>query len=435
MEKHLKIVLLLSSALIFHSNVFAIEREDLLHYQTSSEVIVRDLGNNTYMICDQHLSGSGNPTFMKVTVGNTLESYIVVDVDSVYDFEVLGGIAYFCGVKGGRGILGYFPYASLSPSVLVQYLAVPTSQRLRKIEVGTMAGQTHMVAIGDGLKGNAEIVDAIDMVTSWGMHFFDATDAFVMLSDLAITDKYVVVSFYNKTLPPDPSGIADVKVLFLDKPTIYGSTFSYWSFPWRLAIIQSVPRSTIEACEKDAFVVAAHAAVCPTGTYSVFVSAFTGMNLHASIWINEPTNARVSVKDLRYYKEKKITELLLDFYEEQDHRSVVYHLESNMTTGTHTAKGHWFDGVYVTSLYTNSLMPEHFFAAGTKNSWNNIELFLYHYNQWGTCTDYEECTTKAIEKCDGREWLSFERFDIEQIPLQKYESSKGVDIENKCMSN
>ncbi len=431
MTKRLKITLLLSTFLVFHSGVYAIEREDMFHYQTTPGVIVRDLGNNTYMICDQNLPGNG-VSFMKVTIGSSTEAYIIVDIDTVYDFEVFNGYIYFCGIKNYYGVLGYFPLAGF-PTTTVQYLYVPTSQRLRKIEVGTMAGQTHMVAIGDGMKGNAEIVDAIDMGTFWGMHFFDANDSKVVLTDLAITDNYVVISFFTR-VDPQLIFLPDAKVLYLNKPTTYGATFSPSSFTWKLAIKSIVPNILIEACEKDAFVVAAHAGAYLTGTYSVHVVAFVGLSYYSRVWINEPTDARVRVKDLKYDYHEKVTELLLHFDEEYSHRSIVFSLKPNMGTGTVLSFGHSFNNVYITSIYPNSFMPNHFFAAGTNNH-NNIEMFLYHYDLWNHCTDFELCTTKEHEQCDDYFILDFSHVDIEQIPYERVAPNKQISIVNECISN
>lgn len=428
MKKHLLTFLFLSLVVGLHSNVFAIEREDKLTQQTYFGVIVRDMGNDTCMVCNM----TGDPSFMKTFPGGSPAPRLIINVDTLYDFEIFGGNVYFCGVKNNYGVLGYFPLAGF-PANAVQYLNVPTSYRLRRLEVGTMAGQTHLVAIGDGSRGSAEIVDAIDFGAYWGMHFFDATDTTVILTDLAITDNYVVISFYNMCeLPNTPN----VNVLFLVKPTIYGTTFSPLNFHWEIAIKDAFISTIIEACEGDAFVVASISCVNLIGTCGINVSAFIGMTHYAHILITEQTTAEVRIKDLRYNKTQKGTELLLDYREDVfQHRSIVYHLESTMITGSHTADGHWFDGVLLTSLYPNSALPNHFYAAGI-NRFDvcNMDLFRYHYNMWGTCTEYVSCTTTESEKYNKKDNLSFNRVDIDQVPVGKHESEKYINIENKCKS-
>lgn len=429
MIKYLKSVVLIIITISFCSTAVATEREDLLlTAYAKSDVIVRDLGSNKCMICNQFY-----PSFFLVTTGVTSapQLYLHPNLDTIFDFEVFGGNVYFCGVKNGYGVLGYFPVAGF-PFTTVQYLNVPSSLRLRRLEVGTMAGQTHMVAIGDGAKGYAEIVDAIDLGSSWAMHFFDASDATVVLTDLAITESHVVVSFYNITIGP----AVYAKVLFLDKPTTPGGTFSPLYFQWRLAGQNSSTNIVIEACEEDAFELAYAAGLNIPGHHSVSVVAFNGTTVYASIGISEQCDAYVQVKDMEYYKSDKYSELLLDFYETGNHRSIVYHLDPVFALGNDNARGHLFEGYHITSLDQISSMPMHFWAAGiNKTSVDQVGLYMYDFHYWWDCTRYISNDTKIILDCDDGAKLLFSHVEIEQIPNAVVEGNKGIRVENQCISN
>lgn len=430
MIKYLKSVVLIIMTISFCSTAVATEREDLLlTAYAKSDVIVRDLGSNQCMICTQF-----HPAFFLVTTGVTSAPHLPLDmsIDTIYDFEVFGGNIYFCGVKSGYGVLGYFPVAGFSSYTTVQYLNVPTNLRLRRLEVGTMGGQTHMVAIGDGAKGYAEIVDAIDLGASWAMHFFDATDATVVLTDLAITDTYVVISYYESLNGPTFTA----KVLYLYKPTSYGGTFSPLNFNWRLAGYNSSPNIIIEACEEDAFELAFTAGIIVPGSRSVHVVAFNGTTIYASISITEQCDAYMQVKDMEYYKSDTYSELLLDFYEAGNHRSIVYHLDPNFALGDDNARGHLFEDYHITSLDQIVSMPMHFWAAGiNKTSVDQVGLYMYDFHYWWDCTEFISNYTKKMPDCEDNGGLQFSHVEIEQIPKAVVEGNKEISVRNECISN
>ncbi len=357
---------------------------------------------------------------------------IEVKLDTVYDFEIFNNVVYFCGVKsnatGGYGVLGYFPLAGF-PATTINYLNIPLFSRVKRIEVGTMAGQTHMVAIGDGIQGAAEIVDAIDMGGSWAMHFFDSSDKEIVFTDLAITDNYVVVTGYQQH-----NLFVPARVYYFDKPTSSGGTLSPLYIPWIEIYERSSHNIIIEACEGDAFVVALARGVNDMGSSSFILVAYDYQNHISTNIITEPYSP-VQLKDIKYYSRYKISELLLYIDNEDVRYSVIYTLLPAMAIGNATAPGIRYDNRYINSIDKNSVLTDHFVASAINPAMSHIEHILYNFATVGSCLSYYENVVNKLDYKRDPKNLLFGHVDYLQNPVSDEASKKTVNVNNRCQSN
>ena len=426
MTNYPKPILLLILATTMHcSTAVATERVDIITRQSHHGTIIRHISDKKSMICDQ----TNNPFFILYTEGAAMVDMFDVDLDTVYDFEIFNDIVYFCGVKsnitGGYGVVGYFPLAGF-PSTTIYYLSVPLFRRVKRLEMGIMGGQTHLLAVGDGIHGRAELLDAIYLGAGWDMHFFDADNKEIVFTDLAITDTYVVVTAYQKHNYYVPA-----RIYYFKKPTSNGS-FTYSYIPWIEIESRSSHDIIIEACQEDAFVVALAAGVNEVGTTRFLLVAYDSLNFLSKNIITEPYGY-ARLRDIKYYAPSKSSELLLYVNDEQNRHSVIYTLTSAMEYGTSFATGHLYSSVFINSLDRNRTLHSHFVAsANNAESTANIQHILYDFSQWGNCLEYAVNEVKKIDYSEDPQNELFGHVSYEQNPDGVHTSGKQEYLKNIC---
>lgn len=433
MTTHIKqILLFLIATFVLQGTTFATERDVILTAQAPKGTLVRDLGDKS-MICNQIGESNGSPSFTLYNPGVSTAPEIFIDIDTILDFEVYNDTIYFCGVKsnatGGYGILGYFPISGF-PLTTVSYLNVPIFRRVRKMEVGNMMGHTHMVAIGDGIHGKAELVDANNLGSVWDMNFFDANDKEPWFVDLAITDNYVLVASTIRM------GITiRARIFYFDKPTTPGGTLGPTAVPWRDIYNEASTHMIIEPCIGDAFVVAMTSGINLIGQTSFIIVAYDGYNTHISTNRITEYHRKATLEDIEYYDSLRVTELLLYIDEGETKYSVIYNLTSAMSTGNLSATGRIYDKVCLNSLDKKTANARHFLASGiNKTGFNYIEHIIYDFIQWTQCSDYHENMVSKQDPFYNKDDYIFGLVSYGQKPVPLMASDKYVYVNNKCDS-
>ena len=431
-KKANKIIIIIALISYFPTS-YATERIDILSQQTKFGTIVRDAGKDNSIICDQTGAYTGSPSFIYYKIGSSsnANSLHLSGVDTIFDFEIFDNVVYFCGVKnnttGGYGVLGYFSLTGF-PYTTVKYLNVPLFRRLKRIEVGNMAGSTHMVAVGDGIQDYAVLVDAVDNGGTWTMNFLNSEDNDYKFVDLAITESYVVVISYvfeNITY--------SARAINFAKPTIPGGTLSPISVQWVEVCSQASPYMRIEACEKDTYVVVVANGVNLIGTSGFTIAAYNYVGHISTNFLSEPYD-RVYLNDIVYDKTSKMFELLFYFKTDSSKFSVIYNLIPAMESGNVTASGHLYNDVDITSLDLSGNNLYHVIATGIHTtSLNYIAHFLYHYALWDNCMEQHYNLVTKISPPIRQEFLDIGLVSIEQVPKEITESEKSVPTLNLCM--
>ena len=431
MATHFKsTILLLAATFVLQAATHATERTDILYTQPIGGTLVRDIGNNRSIICDKTGGNSNTPSFTMFIPGSSTLSLIIIDVDTIFDFEVFNDNVFFCGVKnnatGGYGVLGYFPLAGF-PSTTVNYLKVSLFRRVRKLEVGYMMGHTHIIAIGDGIHGRAELVDAVDLGTTWNMNFFDASDDAPMFIDLAITDNYVVVAaIVNEGIT------CRARIYYFDKPTTPLGTLGPTNVPWRDIYDEASADIIIESCTGNAFVVAIASGVNVIFNTRFIIVAYDAFNHISTNHLVENTPL-AKLEDIEYEKSTKVLELMLYINDGDTKYSVIYTLIPAMATSNLNAAGHLFYDICLSSLDKCSAQSNHFIAIGNyKLGANYMVHVLYDFNQWDRCSEYtENMIVKRDPFVDIGE-LAFGHVDYTQNPTTYIPSDKTVNTFISC---
>lgn len=431
----LKSLVLLILAITFnHEYAYATERIDRINYKPDHGTLVRYLGNDTSVICDQWGVSVNAPSFFLVTpfVTSTMIPRAIIDIDTVFDFEIYNDVVYFCGVKntatGGYGVIGYF-HISGFPAPSVNYLNIPVFRRITRLEVGDMQGSTHIVAIGDGIHGKAELVDAIDFGASWSINLFDAADANYKFLDLAITDTHVIVaSAYRDVL------LRFARVLYFKKPSVPSPNPITYISCLDLSIVVGID-CIVKSCEDDAFVLAISDGEVFYGTSSFTIIAYNGTNHISTNHIMEQMEG-IYLKDIEYYAQDRKLEVLLYSSNPNSRYSVIYNLTQTMASTNIWAYGHKYDNAEMMSLDLCRDQPGCFVSSGINwANYSRIDQLFYTYNQWGDCLTSQNKVVKKINSSEKDKEFLYGFVDYEQSPSEKVASEKYERITNICISS
>ena len=189
---------------------------------TNPGSIIRHYADGIDIVC---YNNSSYPYFMMYKHGvSTTNELFLYPMDTVCDFEIYNDTVYFCGIMQermvGHAVIGYFAVAdlfNLNPSN-VSYINLPAMTNVWAIEVGWFASRKHVVGVGESIDSDGMMVDMIDESVHWMVNFGDVGGDTVLLSDLAITQDYVVVtSKRNVTMVYAPS-----RLWYFKKPTMPG---------------------------------------------------------------------------------------------------------------------------------------------------------------------------------------------------------------------
>lgn len=304
---------------------------------------------------------SDNPYFMMIEGGNPTSYALYLDMDTICDFEIFNDTVYFCGVKNisgvGKGVIGYFDASLLQgPNYInVHFLDFSDLKIVKALEVGNIAFRKHVVAVGDGVDFKAKMLDVIDEATYWNVNTCDLGGDTVLLSDLAITSSYVVVTSLRDTYiyPPIERG----RLWYLRKPTIPGASLlsGYVEYGDINNVISG--KYCIKTRRRDEFVTAFKEGMTTMNETRYYVSYHDGLLYQDKLYFTETEYfncTHVSLRDIAIEPFTRNTEVLLSgvFCNPSvgPSQSIIYEIPYNNNWSNGSIYGHVQDGVFLTSL-------------------------------------------------------------------------------------
>ena len=209
MNTYTKFIPRLFAVVLFLSIVHPVIGQDYIRGSDSHAYgvfsIIRETAKDTVLIYYRKPESS---TFMLVANGNVNVQTIKINPIFVNDFEVYNNVVFYCGyvLEGNekKAILGHFNL-KLFPNSSITYYKIYDCQELKKLDVYHTVefqdyGEIRMVSIGTSSGVRSDVL--VDLTTNTlfpmncDMHFsYSENENF---DDVAVTDKYVVVSSRNK---------------------------------------------------------------------------------------------------------------------------------------------------------------------------------------------------------------------------------------------
>ena len=195
---------------------------------TSEGTIIRHYKDSVDIVCCHNSSG---PYFIVYKDGVVSSSVLYLhgdmeDIDTICDFEIFNDTIYFCGRKSTfnpiGAVVGYYDVSALlsMASVNVNYIPISTVDIVNAMEVGTFASRKHVVGVGENNKSKQVVVDLIDETTHWDVYYGEIGGDTILLSDLAITNKKIIVTSVRTGSLTIPAG----QIWHFPKPTVPGSS-------------------------------------------------------------------------------------------------------------------------------------------------------------------------------------------------------------------
>jgi hypothetical protein len=321
-----------------------------VHEITTSRTIIKHVSDGVDIACFH----AYDPYFMVFWEGDTASNtFLVSNMDSIYDFEIYNGKVYFCGENNaGIATVGFFDIASLlypSSSINVSFLELPNLKNVKAIEVGTFASRNHVVGIGESVGSKGMMVDMIDETTHWIINFSNVGGDTMILSDLAIINNYVVVTA-TKTGPLYfvPAGY----VWYLSKPTTPGnSLFPCTAILDKHSGIQGT-KYLITQLRLDDFVTAYNG---PSlfGTRPIILSYYSGTSYVRSVVFEESVNNTFYLQDIeREYTTNTVEVVMSGKYTNSSGtvvRSKIYEIPDLFPLPS-TVYAHFYNGLFLTSI-------------------------------------------------------------------------------------
>lgn len=344
-----------------------VKAEELVRHKQNinygAESIIRHYMSNIDIVCDRHL---GKPSFTMYIEGVTTANSIDVDMFDVVDFEIVKSRVYFCGVhyygNDLRGRIGYFDLIGFpsASNVQVYYFDILWMTDIQAIEVADLAMKMHMLVIGKGLEDTPLLVDFKDEGTTyWDVKSTEIYNDSLSLSDLAVTQNYVVV-----TSTKEKSQNREGYLLYFHKPTNPGaSIFQSGDISYQYFGTNISPRIIIRTHKNDVFVVA-HTPYYPNNSPDFYVTTCTGKDINDRYILSLPNTIKhPCLRDIATEKDKLFAHLLINEEDNGIPYSIVYEMPLALSGNTLPTYGHSYNGVYATSLSRRSDFS-HFVMSG-----------------------------------------------------------------------
>ena len=411
---------------------------------TTSGTIVRYYFIDVDVVCYHH----SHPYFMLYRLGTPTSYSLQVDMDTVTDFEIFDGKVFFCGKRnvsvGGNACFGYFDVTALYSSLSnpVYYFQMPLMEIATALEVGNFANRKHVVTIGQGTKGEAMVLDAIEEPTYWSMNYCNlCTDTF-QLSDIAFTENNVVIAASRLIQSTD-----NIKTLWfgrlwsIKKPTISGSSL----FPSNIDYLDfnhaysTGTKIKITATEADKFVVAYHAGYYMVGTNPFYVSYYNNLNYINSYIIDEASDSYFRLGDIAYERHTRNVELRIygchSTATGNIYRSLIYEIPDIFSPPS-SIPAHAYDGIYFESL-DHTYFDEHMVASGYEQPGSYTTPYYLKYKSGyfdGNCLNRKENSYRIIHYETKKDNFYFIQTQIPQLPVEETREKKEMNLIYKCYS-
>ena len=404
--------------------------------------IIRHYSDGLDVVC---YNNSEYPYFMIYKNGSaTTYELLLQPMDTVCDFEIYNDTVYFCGVgniqRAGCGVVGYFAVADLlTPnSTNVSYVPFPSMAYVKAIAVGWFASRKHVVGLGEAIDAKGRMVDMIDESAYWNVNFGYVGGDTILLSDLAITQSYVVVTSTKKT----PSPFAYGRLWQFTKPTVAGASL----FPCNVTFYDhgnDVGRKyLIKAMPGDNFVTAYQDGLIHGFMNPFVVTFFNGFSNYEIAVIDEGINTNVELGDVDYSMGSWAVDLLLNGSYRTNTgfilRSVIYEMPFGPLPAT--VKAHVYDSVIFESLdrqWAYNLDEQHFVSSGYKPGAYGTPYFLkYHSLVFdGKCLGNMTDAAENIELNYNKKNKNIDNTETLQVPMVIETYMKEMRIETECTSH
>ena len=408
---------------------------------SGSNAIVRDIGNNQYLV---YYNDAGQSCFSVINNGGSSTYALYTDIDSVYDMEIYGDEAYFCGrmstLFGGSAVMGFFSLSTF-PSTTIYYFNMPWFERAKKLEVAWMANRKHVVMTADAVNGMNALVDAIQQTGNWEINYTTCDTADVTcFEDIAVTENYVVATAYHNGTTTS-WGRKQLRLMVIARPTINGSSL----FPVNATLLHSSERIVspfeITHCEGDYFVAAVRDAytlgkIMPNFVINRWLDiySYNGLSFVARRRIHY-LNYEPNLKDVKYNSVNRTTDMLIHRVGDVDstRTSEIYHLDQTLISGGGTATIHADTNTVITSLDRQISNANHFFAVGnTKDNYSYIRMFKYNQGLWDGCLLQESDTVITRKNDIKNKSAPLLKSSVLQVPQEMECSPKPMVINVMC---
>ncbi|MCR5444949.1 MAG: hypothetical protein K6E96_04595 [Bacteroidales bacterium] len=364
------------------------------------------------------------PTFSVVNYINEASysnvPYIYLWNVKVFDFEIKSGWVYFCGeYLGGENpcaVLGKFQLSSF-PSTTVYIYKLPALRCLNKLEMYAISGHRYALMIGEAENGDDYFVSGFvyggvgPCVFSYSLADDYSVD---VLDDIAITDKYVVVSGRKTS---ENKGY----LYYFYLPVYIGAMYATNTQYGYLNNNQYLNPIRILHCEQDWIVTASN----DVDYYDV--TAFDSTHFEYSVRV--PRQYTTFIKDLAYNRTSKELELLASYPQNSQSgncSSYIIHLDSSLI-GWGTATCHFFSDNNIQSLYKRTPEIGHIneFCATGENCIYQFRWYKYNSHLWKRCSEkktYDAEVHKILFEPEKHKY-TYETFEAPANVLEKADGS------------
>lgn len=370
--------------------------------------IVREISVDDWLTCSYNNLHS---TFTLVNESNTMAP--ALSLPSYYfvsDFEIYNDTAYFCGYVDSTQPIAFFGYFEVStfPTTTVYCSRVRLVDKFNKIEVFNNNNTPHLVFTGIIGKHQNILADALLLApNSWDIYIsyiMDIPD--LKYDDIAVTDDYIVVTSRLFNLD---SGL----IHFFNKPPIYSTIFPFYHFS-RSVQYDVVSPILITACNNNSF-----ATLCQNTPSSFVTSQY---NFIYDIYSLESTMYEGKCLDINFNAYYNSVESVIFDKSIKYGATLAIHYDNALPTTT-SLTAHRFDFQHIQSIdYLDHNHPC-FIASGYHIDEQVLRLYRYLYNNWHTCMEETEISTKRI---DNKRKLDYNKF----TPMQTYEDATVIECDS-----
>lgn len=416
-----------------------VKADEVVRYITnessSSETIIRHYKDNLDVVCYR----SFRPYFMMYSNGYPTSYALYVSFDTICDFHIYNDTVYICGRGGidftGTAQIAYFDVATLSSpgSANVSYLALPTMKMVSAIEVNNFASRKHVVGVGEDLKSEGMMVDIIDETSYWRVHFCELGGDTISMSDLAITNNYIVVTSRRKLM----GGFCSGRIWFLNKPTMPG--FSLFPGVVDYLDVNDIgfvgSKYLVRKLLGDEFVTA-----YKRGLYSMGGNPFVLSYYNADVYgwstiINESSETTIyDLGDIARENTTRTVALLVYSTKGSTYESLVYEVPSYYPLVS-SVNAHVYYGARFISIDKDPSFDidfQHFVSSGYSSSGTPYYMRLNHFFFGTKCFEKKENVANHVNIDHKAYSDDLNNAMILQEPLVFQEEKRLINIETPC---
>jgi hypothetical protein len=408
---------------------------------TNPGSIIRHYDDGVDIVCYHN---TAHPYFMMYRQGVPTTNELFLDpMDTVCDFEIYNDTVYFCGIMQermvGHAVIGYFAVAdlfNLNPSN-VSYINLPEMTNVWAVEVGWFASRKHVVGVGESINSEGMMVDMIDEYAHWMVNFGDVGGDTVLLSDVAITQNYVVVTSKRNLSVMVSKG----RLWYFEKPTATGNSIFQGTVSFLDNNLEIREKYRIRAIGGDVFITACHSDNIHGSLNPFVVSYYSGFTCNRNAVIDEGLYNFVTLGDISYTLGTNVVNLLLHgtYHTNSSSitRSVIYEIIYGALPSTVMA--HVYDGVIFESLdriWSINLDEQHLVSSGYMPEGLGTPYYLKYHSLYfdGSCLDKMDNYADTIKISSNRTDPKIKSVEIKQLPIVIEAPREPHQVDTKCIS-